>query len=96
MDGNPVPRPQTVDVLYLDIGERIDAIVQMNNPGVWVFGSTKDDERNMGLGVVVVHEQKWAAANGTRQPTSDVVLGIMRCSEVAGLPLTRSHFRDEV
>ena len=67
MDGNPVARPQTVDMLYLDIGERIDAIVEMNNPGVWVFGSVKDEERKMGMGVVVEYAGKsgdpqWQAA----------------------------------
>src|SRR5260370_27264821 len=30
MDGNPVPRPQMVDFVYLDIAERVDAIVEMN------------------------------------------------------------------
>ena len=58
MDGNPVPRPQTVDLLYFDIGERIDAIVEMNNPGVWVLGSAKEDERMMGMGVVVEYANK--------------------------------------
>jgi FtsP/CotA-like multicopper oxidase with cupredoxin domain len=58
MDGNPVPRPQTVDILYLDIGERIDALVQMDNPGVWVFGSAKEEERIMGMGVVVELRQQ--------------------------------------
>jgi hypothetical protein len=28
----------------------------MNNPGVWVFGSAEDDDRNMGMGVVIVRE----------------------------------------
>jgi FtsP/CotA-like multicopper oxidase with cupredoxin domain len=58
MDGNPVPRPQTLDILYLDIAERIDALVEMNNPGVWVFGSTKEDERKMGMGVVIEYADK--------------------------------------
>jgi FtsP/CotA-like multicopper oxidase with cupredoxin domain len=58
MDGNPVPRPQTVDTLYLDIGERIDALVQMDNPGIWVFGSAKEEERLMGMGVVVEYANK--------------------------------------
>ena len=40
LDGNPVPRPASVEVLKLDVAERTDAIVEMNNPGVWVFGST--------------------------------------------------------
>lgn len=62
LDGNPVPHPQPVDFVYLDIAERVDAVVEMNNPGVWVLGSTKDDERTMGLGVVVEY------ANRSGQP----------------------------
>ena len=58
MDGNPVPQPRNVDFVYLDIGERIDAIVEMKNPGVWVFGSLNDDERKMGMGVVVEYADK--------------------------------------
>ena len=58
MDGNPVPNPQMVDAVYLDIGERIDAIVEMNNPGIWLFGSAKDDERMMGMGMVVEYANK--------------------------------------
>jgi FtsP/CotA-like multicopper oxidase with cupredoxin domain len=58
MDGNPVPHPRDVDFLYLDIGERVDAIVEMKNPGVWVFGSLKKDERDMGMGVVVEYANK--------------------------------------
>jgi FtsP/CotA-like multicopper oxidase with cupredoxin domain len=53
LDGNPVPTPTTVDVLKLDAAERADVIVEMNNPGVWVFASTFDDDRNMGMGVVI-------------------------------------------
>ena len=40
MDGNPVPNPAVVEVLSLAVAERIDAIVEMNSPGVWVLGST--------------------------------------------------------
>jgi FtsP/CotA-like multicopper oxidase with cupredoxin domain len=53
LDGNPVLTPTTVDVLKLDVAERADVIVEMNNPGVWVFGSTDDDDRNIGMGVVI-------------------------------------------
>ena len=40
----------------------------MNNPGVWVFGSADDDDRNMGMGVVVEYanrqgEPQWLAPN---------------------------------
>lgn len=58
MDGNPLERPRDVDFLYIDVAERIDALVEMNNPGVWVLGSTKDDERTMGMGVVVEYANK--------------------------------------
>jgi FtsP/CotA-like multicopper oxidase with cupredoxin domain len=53
MDGNPVPNPQSVEVLSLAVAERIDAVVEMNHPGVWVLGSTLEDSRGMGLGIVV-------------------------------------------
>jgi FtsP/CotA-like multicopper oxidase with cupredoxin domain len=69
MDGNPVPRPQTVGFLYLDIGERIDALVEMNNPGVWILGSLKDEERMMGMGVVVEYANK-SGEPQWRQPTN--------------------------
>lgn len=53
MDGNPVPNPQSVEVLSLAVAERVDAIVEMNSPGVWVLGSTLEKARQMGLGIVV-------------------------------------------
>jgi len=58
LDGNPVPTPATVDVLRLDVAERADVIVEMNNPGVWIFGSTDDEDREMGMGVVVEYENR--------------------------------------
>jgi FtsP/CotA-like multicopper oxidase with cupredoxin domain len=53
MDGNPVPHPQTVEVLSLAVAERVDAIVEMNAPGVWVLGSTLKESRDIGLGIIV-------------------------------------------
>jgi FtsP/CotA-like multicopper oxidase with cupredoxin domain len=58
LDSNPVPTPPAVDALKLDVAERADVIVEMNNPGVWVFGSTDDDDRNLGMGVVVEYENR--------------------------------------
>lgn len=65
MDGNPVPSPQSVDSIFLGAGERIDVEIEMNNPGIWVLGSTEKPLRDSGLGVVVEyagqHQQpKWA------------------------------------
>jgi FtsP/CotA-like multicopper oxidase with cupredoxin domain len=66
LDGNPVPVQATVDVVKLDVAERADVIVEMNNPGVWVFGSTDDHDRSMGMGIVVEYanqsgEARWAS-----------------------------------
>jgi FtsP/CotA-like multicopper oxidase with cupredoxin domain len=58
LDGNPVPTQATVDVLKLDVAERADVVVEMNNPGVWVLGSTDDGDRNMGMGIVVEYENR--------------------------------------
>ena len=53
MDGNPVPNPKPVSTLSVAVAERVDAVVEMNAPGVWVLGSTLAKSRQMGLGVVV-------------------------------------------
>ena len=45
-----MPTKTAVDVLRLDVAERADVIVEMNNPGVWVLGSADDMDRQMGLG----------------------------------------------
>lgn len=61
MDGNPVPNPKTVEVLSLAVAERVDAIVEMNSPGVWILGSTLEKARQMGLGIVVEYAGKTGA-----------------------------------
>jgi len=53
LDGNPVPTPADVPVLWLGAAERISAIVEMNEPGVWVMGDLDDDDRGHGMGIVV-------------------------------------------
>lgn len=61
MDGNPVPKPHMVSVLSLAVAERIDALVEMNSPGLWIFGSTLAKERATGLGIVVEYSGKTGA-----------------------------------
>jgi len=61
MDGNPVPNPKPVEVLSLAVAERVDAIVEMNSPGVWVLGSILPKAREMGLGIVVEYAGKRGA-----------------------------------
>ncbi len=53
LDGNPVPNPVAVPVLWLGTAERISAIVHMDHPGVWIMGDLADDDRHHGMGVVV-------------------------------------------
>jgi FtsP/CotA-like multicopper oxidase with cupredoxin domain len=53
LDGNPVPRPASVPVLWIGTGERVSAIVDMDHAGVWVLGDLADDDRNRGMGIVV-------------------------------------------
>jgi FtsP/CotA-like multicopper oxidase with cupredoxin domain len=53
MDGNPVPTPARVHAVRLAPAERIDAVVTMNQPGVWVLGETRQQLRKMGMGIVV-------------------------------------------
>ena len=63
MDGNPVPNPASVPVLWLGTAERISAIVQMDHPGVWIMGDTANDDRHHGMGIVV----EYAGHNGKPQ-----------------------------
>jgi FtsP/CotA-like multicopper oxidase with cupredoxin domain len=58
LDGNPVPRPQMVEVLELGTAERIDAVVEMKNPGVWILGTPRDDDRGNGMGIVIEYANK--------------------------------------
>jgi len=53
LDGNAVPESRTVPVVDLGPGERVDAIVEMNQPGVWVLGELRDRQRDAGMGIVV-------------------------------------------
>jgi FtsP/CotA-like multicopper oxidase with cupredoxin domain len=53
LDGNPVPNPATIPVLWFGTAERISAIVEMNHPGVWIMGDVDNDDRRHGMGIVV-------------------------------------------
>lgn len=57
LDGNPVPNPVRVPVLWFGTAERISAVVEMNRPGVWILGDLDDDDRRHGMGIVVEYAQ---------------------------------------
>ena len=56
LDGNRVPTPAPVPVVEVAPGERVDAIVELSRPGVWVLGSVQAEARTAGLGMVVEYE----------------------------------------
>jgi FtsP/CotA-like multicopper oxidase with cupredoxin domain len=62
LDGNRVPTPQQVEVLELGPAERIDAVVTMNDPGVWILGELDDKMRNAGMGVVFEYPNRQGPA----------------------------------
>jgi FtsP/CotA-like multicopper oxidase with cupredoxin domain len=62
LDGNAVPRPRKVRMICLSPAERVDAIVTMDSPGVWVLGEVRKHLQAAGMGVVVEY------ANRTGKP----------------------------
>jgi len=71
LDGNPVPSPARVPVLWLGTAERVSAIVEMNHPGVWILGDLADDDRQHGMGIVIEYadrtgKPKWVKPNPFR------------------------------
>ena len=63
LDGNPVPHPATVPVLWLGTAERVSAFVEMRHPGIWILGYTADADRTGGMGIVA----EYAGASGKPQ-----------------------------
>lgn len=66
LDGNPVPVQASVEVLEIAPAERVDAIVQMDQPGVWILGTTNDEDRKGGMGIAIEYAgqkgpAKWVA-----------------------------------
>ncbi|HLI83066.1 MAG TPA: multicopper oxidase domain-containing protein [Bryobacteraceae bacterium] len=71
LDGNPVPTPAAVDVLMIGPGERVDAIVEMNQPGVWIMGAPEDPVREGGLGIVIEYANQHRTPQWTTAPKSN-------------------------
>ncbi|HUA19384.1 MAG TPA: multicopper oxidase family protein [Bryobacteraceae bacterium] len=64
MDGNPVPTPTRIRAVRLGPAERVDAVVTMTQPGVWILGETRESFRKAGMGIVVEYanqqgQPKW-------------------------------------
>ena len=59
-DGYPVPNPRSVPIVEVAPGERVDAIVTMDRPGIWLLGEVDATRRAAGMGIVV----EYAGASG--------------------------------
>jgi FtsP/CotA-like multicopper oxidase with cupredoxin domain len=53
MDGNPVPTPAATPAIRLGAAERVDVLVTMNHPGIWILGETREQLRKAGMGIVI-------------------------------------------
>jgi FtsP/CotA-like multicopper oxidase with cupredoxin domain len=62
LDGNPVPTPRTIPMLRLAPAERVSAVVEMNNPGVWVLGEVRKHVQALGMAVAVEYEGRSGSA----------------------------------
>ena len=63
LDGNPVASPQSVSMLSLAPAERVSALVELNNPGIWILGEVRKHIQSAGMGIVIEY------ANATNKPT---------------------------
>jgi FtsP/CotA-like multicopper oxidase with cupredoxin domain len=86
LDGNPVPNPAAVPVLWLGTAERVSAVVEMNHPGVWILGDLDNDDRRHGMGIVV----EYAGSAGKAQwiPPAPFRWDYRRFAKVGTAPLS--------
>jgi FtsP/CotA-like multicopper oxidase with cupredoxin domain len=52
-DGNPVPTQTSMPAIRLGPAERVDVLVTMNHPGIWILGETRGRMRKAGMGTVI-------------------------------------------
>jgi FtsP/CotA-like multicopper oxidase with cupredoxin domain len=83
LDGNSVPTSQTVSMLRLAPAERVCAVVEMNNPGVWVLGEVRKHVQALGMAIAVEYENQ--AGSPQWQQPRDL---IWNYEQFAGAPVT--------
>lgn len=68
MDGNPVPTPTSTPAVRLGPAERVDVLVTMNRPGVWILGETREQMRKAGMGTVIEYANQQGKARWIDPP----------------------------
>jgi FtsP/CotA-like multicopper oxidase with cupredoxin domain len=80
LDGNPVPAVKSVPMLRLAPAERVCAVVDMNNPGIWVLGEVRRHIQAAGMGITVEY------ANQSDRPQWQQPPGLIWNYEQFGAP----------
>ncbi|MFC5864832.1 multicopper oxidase family protein [Acidicapsa dinghuensis] len=81
LDGNPVPRPQSVSMIRLAPAERVCAIVEMNHAGKWVLGEVRKHVQAAGAAMVVEYEN--ATGEAVWQQPEELVWDYSRFAALA-------------
>jgi FtsP/CotA-like multicopper oxidase with cupredoxin domain len=68
LDGNEVPTPRLVSMLRLAPAERVCVLIEMNNPGVWIFGEVRKHIQAIGMGIVVEYANQTKGAQWRQPP----------------------------
>lgn len=106
LDGNPVAAPKEVEALELGPAERVDAVVAMTTPGVWILGATDDHDRQRGMGIVVEYSGQagppvWRAPGNLRWSYTVFGVGERQAAAPQCIPLVfrkkfvSSHWQDK-
>jgi FtsP/CotA-like multicopper oxidase with cupredoxin domain len=61
LDGNPLETSQVVPMLRLAPAERVCAVVEMNNPGVWILGEVRKHVQAAGMGIILEYANQSGA-----------------------------------
>ena len=74
----PVPSPRSLDSVFIGAGERVDVVIEMNHPGIWILGAAEKIVRESGLGAIVEyagqHQQpQWV--NPVKAPWDYTIFG---------------------
>jgi FtsP/CotA-like multicopper oxidase with cupredoxin domain len=86
LDGRPVPNRVKVNLLRLGPAERISAMVEMTEPGMWILGEARASFRDAGMGRVI----EYANAQGKPQasPQTNLVWDYMVFGDKVPSPRT--------
>jgi FtsP/CotA-like multicopper oxidase with cupredoxin domain len=90
LDGNPVPTPRTIPMLRLAPAERVSAIVEMNNPGVWVLGEVRKHVQALGMAVAVEYDNRGGSPRWDQPPDLIWNYDQFAAPRTAGSPTGRS------